>query len=110
MRDRLVGTRRPVLDGQLGDLRALPQLTIASTVARRETVVADLLELADGRSALVFEGRRVLFPGHAREELEALVQADGPIRLADLPGRLDDEGRLVLTRRLVREGFLRVSS
>jgi Cupin superfamily protein len=107
VRDRLVGTRRPVLDGQLDAMRALPELSGASAVARRETVIADLLELEDGRSALAFEGRRVLFPAHAREELEALVQADGPVRLADLPGRLDDEGRLALARRLVREGFLR---
>ena len=110
VRDKLVGTRRPVLDGQLDDLRALPQLEVTSAVARRETVVADLVELEDGRSALVFEGRRVLFPRHAREELEALVEADGPVRLADLPGRLDDDGRLVLARRLVREGFLRISA
>jgi hypothetical protein len=106
-RARLVGSRRPVLDGQLEALRALPQLSASSAVARRETVIADLLELEDGRCALAFEGRRVLFPAHAREELEALVQAGGPVRLADLPGRLDDEGRLVLARRLVREGFLR---
>jgi lysine-specific demethylase/histidyl-hydroxylase NO66 len=108
VRARLVGSRRPVLDGQLDDLRALEQLSATSAVARRETVIADLLPLEDGRWALAFEGRRVLFPAHAHEELEALVEATGPVRLSDLPGRLDDEGRLVLARRLVREGFLRL--
>lgn len=110
LRARLVGGRRPVLDGHLDDLRALPRLTAGSSVARRETVIADLDELDDGQLALEFEGRRVLFPAHAREELEALVEAGGPVRLSDLPGRLDDAGRLVLARRLVREGFLRVAS
>ena len=32
-----------------------------------------------------------------------------PFTPADLPGDLDDEGRLVLVRRLVREGFLVIS-
>jgi hypothetical protein len=33
----------------------------------------------------------------------------GPFTPAQLPGDLDDESRLVLVRRLVREGFLRIS-
>ena len=110
VRTKLVGGRRPILDGQLDDLRRLAQLSAGSVVARRETVIASLDELANGRCALVFEGRRVLFPAQAREELAALVEASSPLRLADLPGRLDDEGRLVLARRLVREGFLRIVS
>jgi hypothetical protein len=110
VREKLVGGRRPVLDGQLDDLRRLPQLSADSAVARRETLIADLGELEDGRCAVAFEGRRVIFPARAREELAALVEASSPVRLADLPGRLDDEGRLVLARRLVREGFLRIAS
>ncbi|MEX1357951.1 MAG: cupin domain-containing protein [Gaiellaceae bacterium] len=110
VRGKLVGGRRPVLDGQLDDLRRLRQLSADSAVARRETVIADLGELEDGRCALAFEGRRVIFPARAREELAALVETSSPLRLADLPGRLDDEGRLVLARRLVREGFLRIAS
>jgi hypothetical protein len=109
VRAKLVGSRRPVLDGHLEDLRALPRLTVDSSVARRETVIADLAELENGRFTLVFEGRRVAFPPQAREELEALVGSTGPVRISELPGRLDDAGRLVLARRLVREGFLRVA-
>jgi hypothetical protein len=109
MRAKFLGGRRPVLDGQLDDLRALGALSAESSVRRRETVIAELTELDDGSVALVFEGRRVVFPPHAREELEALVTSTGPLRLLELPGRLDDEGRVVLARRLVREGFLRVA-
>jgi hypothetical protein len=36
------------------------------------------------------------------------VASSGEVRLSDLPGHLDGEGRVVLARRLVREGFLRV--
>jgi len=107
-RDRLVSGRRPVLDGQLDDLRALESLGPDTRVERRATVLADLLDADDDRIALVFEGKRILFPARAREEVEALLAATGPVPLADLPGRLDEQGRLVLARRLVREGFLRV--
>jgi ribosomal protein L16 Arg81 hydroxylase len=110
MRARFVGGRRPVLDGQLDDLRALASLSPESLVARRDTVIADLTELAEGGVALVFEGRRVVFPPHARVELEALMTSTGPVRLSELPGELDGDGRVVLARRLVREGFLRVVS
>jgi hypothetical protein len=101
-RRKLVRTRRPILEGQVDALRRLPDLSVDSELERRETVLAEL----DG-TTLEFEGRTLTFPARLRAELEFLVHADGPFRLADLPGPLDDEGRLVLARRLVREGFLR---
>jgi ribosomal protein L16 Arg81 hydroxylase len=110
MRAKFVGGRRPVLEGQLDDLRSLASVAPESFVLRRESVIGDLMELEDGSLALVFEGRRVVFPAHAREELEALVASTGPVQLSDLPGQLDGEGRVVLAQRLVREGFLRVAS
>jgi hypothetical protein len=51
----------------------------------------------------------VTFPAHAREEVEAVVGAEEPFTVAELPGSLDAAGRLVLVRRLVREGLLRIS-
>jgi hypothetical protein len=104
-RARLVSTRRPILDGQLAEVRGLAELRVDTPVERRPTVIADL----DG-TTLSFEGKRVSFPEHVREELEAVVAADGPFTAADLPGDLDDESRLVLVRRLIREGFLRRSA
>jgi bifunctional lysine-specific demethylase and histidyl-hydroxylase NO66 len=104
VRARFVSTRRPILDGQPAQLRALEGLRPGDEVERRDTVIADF----DGER-LSFEGKTLRFPPHAREEVEALVAAEGPVRLSELPGRLDDEGRLVLARRLVREGFLRIA-
>jgi hypothetical protein len=104
-RERFLRSRRPVLDGQWSELRGLDDLTVETPLERRPTVLAEL----DG-AAVVFEGKRVEFPEHAREELAALLLADGPIRASELPGLLDDEGRLVLVRRLIREGFLRRSA
>ena len=103
-RRRFVRTRRPILDDQLDQLRALEQLTLATLVERRPTVIADLADLT-----LCFEGKEIVFPEHARDEVEFLFHGSVPVSPAELPGSLDDEGRLVLVRRLVREGFLRVA-
>ena len=104
-RARLVRSRRSVLDGQLDELRALPSLTVETPLQRRETVLADL----EG-TTLLFEGKRLRFPERLRSQLEFVHEADEPWSAADLPGTLDDDGRLVLVRRLVREGFLRRSA
>jgi ribosomal protein L16 Arg81 hydroxylase len=101
-RDRFVFSRRPVLDGQLSELRALADLTPGTELVRRDTVIADLRE-----TTLVFEGRRLQFPERLAAELEFLVTAEGSFTPAQLPGDLDAAGRLVLVRKLVREGFLR---
>jgi hypothetical protein len=105
LRRRFVAGRRPILEGQLGQLRALDGLTVETTVERRPTVIADF----DG-GRLSFEGKTLVFPAHAASAVTALVEAEGPVRSRDLPGPLDEAGRLVLVRRLVREGFLRILS
>ncbi len=107
-RDRLVRTRRPILDGQLSQLRALDGLSAGTLVERRATVIFDLSD-DGGRLSLAFEGKRVVFPAPAREPVEYAARSSEPFRPADLPGGLDEEGALVLVRRLVREGFLRVT-
>ena len=101
-RRRFVDSRRPILDGQLAEARAAERLRARDTVRRRATVIADL----EG-ATLRFEGKEVRFPQRATAALRAAVDADGPFCATDLPGPLDEAGRLVLVRRLVREGFLR---
>jgi ribosomal protein L16 Arg81 hydroxylase len=103
-RDRFVQTRRPVLDDQFDQMRALDRLTLDTPVERRPTVIADLTD-----EGIRFEGKELVFPEHARAELERLFDADAPLTPHELPGGLDGEGRLVLVRRLVREGFLQVA-
>jgi hypothetical protein len=107
-RAKLVRTRRPIRDGQLRQLRALEGLEPETVVERKPTVLVELTERDDGVS-LVFEGRELTFPAHAREEVIAIVDADDAFTPAELPGSLDEPGRLVLVRRLVREGLLRIS-
>jgi lysine-specific demethylase/histidyl-hydroxylase NO66 len=104
---RLERRRRPVLDGQLRQLRALDRLTTSSEVERRPTTLAALEEDGD-TLALSFHGKRLVLPARLAAEAAFVVEADGPFTPADLPGSLDDPGRLVLVRRLVREGLLQL--
>jgi JmjC domain len=108
-RAKLVRTRRPIRDGQLRQLRALENLAADTAVERNPTVLVDLTERVGGVS-LSFEGRELTFPVHAREEVTAIIDADDAFTPAELPGSLDEAGRLVLVRRLVREGLLRISA
>ena len=101
-RERFVRTRRPILDGQLSQLRGLDRLGADDELERRDTVIADLTG-----TTLLFEGRTLRFPERLGAELEFLVTTERPFTAADIPGELDEAGRLVLVRRLVREGFLR---
>ena len=105
---RFLERRRPIREDGLSQLRALARLDVETPVERRPTVIADVEEDADALT-LVFEGKELRLPQHARAELLALVDAEEPLTAAELPGELDDAGRLVLVRRLVREGFLRVT-
>lgn len=105
MRRKLVRTRRPILDGQFSQFRALESLDGETEVERRATVIAEL----EG-TTLHFEGKTLSFPERLREELEFVLATDEAFRAADLPGPLDDESRVVLVRRLVREGLLRITS
>ena len=104
-RRRFVHSRRPILDGQLRELRELDSLGVTTPLERRDTVIADL----EG-TTLLFEGRELQFPERLQAELEFLITVERPFAAGDLPGALDEAGRLVLLRRLVREGFLRRST
>jgi ribosomal protein L16 Arg81 hydroxylase len=105
-RRRFVAGRRPVLHDQLSQVRDLEGLTAADGVERRPTVIAELEE-EDDAIVLVFEGKEIRLPPKAGPAVRAISRTARPFRAADLPGPLDEAGRLVLVRRLVREGFLR---
>lgn len=107
--EKLVRTRRPIRDGQLSQLRALGDLDGETELERRPTVLAGVAE-RNGSIVIAFEGKELAFPAHAADEIRGLFELDEPFTAADLPGSLDEDGRLVLIRRLVREGLLRISA
>ena len=102
-RRKLVRTRRPVLPGQLTQIRSLDDLALDTPLERRPTVLFEL-----DRLTLSFEGKDIRFPDGVEEALEFVAVGEEPFSAADIPSDLDDKSRLVLVRRLVREGFLRL--
>ncbi len=108
MRRWFVRTRRPAREDAFDQVRGLEALDVETPLVRRDTVIFDVT-VGEEEATLSFEGRDLRFPARIGAELEFVAAAEGPFCLADLPGRLDDAGRLVLGRRLVREGFLRIS-
>jgi hypothetical protein len=113
-RRRFVDGRRAIVPDQLAQLRALARLDARTPLRRRATVIADLEPAAaaagagdDAGVTLRFEGKEVRFPAKAAAAL-AFVHGSGAEAFcaAELPGPLDEAGRLVLVRRLVREGYL----
>ena len=61
------------------------------------------------RVRLAFEGKTLDLPPQAQVDVAYALATAGPFRPSDLPGGLDEAGRLVLVSRLVREGFLRIA-
>ena len=108
MRHGFVSSRRPILDGQLSQVRALEQLTRHDRLLRRPTVIGELMP-NDAGVVLLFEQRELVFPAKASAAVKAIHDADEPFSAAELPGPLDEAGRLVLVRRLVREGYLQLA-
>jgi len=96
--------RPPVPEGQLGQLLALGDLDDDTVLRHREGAVVDVVA-EDDRVSLVLADRTLHLP-RALEPVLRTVAATSPLRGRDLGEALDETGRLVLLRRLVREGLL----
>jgi hypothetical protein len=114
LRDRFVAGRTPILDGQLLEVAALDAVDDDTIVVRRSGGVGALrLDTPDVpsddapvRARLTLGDRTVVFPA-ALEPVLARLLDGAPHRVADLADLADLDSRLVLVRRLVREGALR---
>lgn len=102
--DKWISASPPLLNGQMDQLGLLDQLTIESVVGARGSTVFRLEKDSSSTSVYAF-ARKISFPAYADFALRfALSQPRFSIRV--LPGNLDEDGKLVLVRRLVREGLM----
>lgn len=89
-----------------------------STFVRTDACEVSREHVGDGSVALGFPGLAkgrinldepfLLFPSAAITALEAIRDAEAPFGVADIPGPLSDESKLVILNRLVLEGLLQV--
>jgi bifunctional lysine-specific demethylase and histidyl-hydroxylase NO66 len=102
--DRFWSSRPPLLTGQLQQLLALEEIGDETVVRRRPGAVCRLRQRENRLEVLL--GDRAL---HMPERLAAVMRvilASDRLVVGDLAGQLDAPSRLVLVRRLVREGLL----
>jgi bifunctional lysine-specific demethylase and histidyl-hydroxylase NO66 len=102
---RFWSSRAPLLSGQLQQLLALDAVSDATVVRRRAGSVCRLWRDGGGRPVLELGDRRVTFPTWVEPALRELLRRER-LAVADLAAELDPESRLVLVRRLIREGLL----
>ena len=105
---RFLGGRAPLLAGQLHQLSLLDALDDGSLLRRREGSVCLVLPVEGARVTVVLGGGKELGMPAALEPVMRRIAASGPFRLGELGDALDGPSRLVLGRRLVREGLLEI--
>jgi hypothetical protein len=103
--DRFWSLRPPPLAGQLQQLLAVDRLSDATIVRRRAGAPARLRDWGGDRVRLVLGDRNLTLPARAEPALRAVL-AGGRMTVGDLSPHLDASSRLVLVRRLIREGLL----
>ena len=101
---RFWGSRAPVLTGQLEQILALDSLSDASVVRRRRGAVC-VMETSGESIDLILGDRRLSLPAVAEPALQHVLEHH-TFSVGDLAPHLDPNGRLVLVRRLIREGLL----
>ena len=99
-----VTSRRPALYGCLQELERAPEPSIETAVAPRSNLIY-LLREENGSLVLLFGATQISLPLFARSAVMFALQG-GAFVVRDLPGPLDDAGKIVLIRRLLREGLL----
>jgi ribosomal protein L16 Arg81 hydroxylase len=102
--DELISSCPPVLEGQMAQMATLGDLTADTVVGVRPGLVYSL-EASDEYTVIQCCERKITFPSYAADAVQyALRHAEFAVR--DMPGNLDDAGKLNLVRRLIREGLV----
>ncbi|WP_243838676.1 cupin domain-containing protein [Aeromicrobium yanjiei] len=103
---RFLTSRSPRLAGGLHDVLAVATIDDTTRLRRRPGHPCVLLA-RDDRLEVLLGDRAIDMPARLRPALTE-VRARRELAPRDLAGHLDEQSRLVLCRRLVREGFLEV--
>jgi hypothetical protein len=106
-RARLQAPHYPA-DGHFAQLVRLGEIG-PETVVRRRDGLTPFVERGDGEASIRFAASTVGVPAVLGSALEH-VRDHERFRVRDLPGELDDDSKVVLVRRLIRDGLLRAET
>ena len=102
--ERFWRSRSPLLVGQLQQLLSLDSVVDDSIVRRRQGATC-LLKVEGDEVSVILGDRRVVMPARLYPALQQIAESS-EFKVAELDQHLDAHGRLVLVRRLIREGLL----
>jgi hypothetical protein len=99
-----VTSRRPALDGCLQELDSAPKVSCDSRLVARPHLIY-LLQDEGEKLVILFGSTQITLPSFTRDAVTFALSGQ-PFLVSDLPGGLDEAGKVVLARRLIREGML----
>ncbi|MBI3443391.1 hypothetical protein HY008_01845 [Candidatus Woesebacteria bacterium] len=102
--DRFVFTRPQIFDNQLTELTNIDNVGLLTSVRKREEVISRI-KLEDDTVSLIYSGKKIKFPQYVEPALYYIAN-NNLFNAESIPCDIDDEGKLTLVRRLIREGFL----
>ncbi len=106
-RDEFLIGRVPRVEGQMAQLASLDGLTVNSRVGGRPHIVYALHDEDGAQVRLAAQGAEIVLPSFAKSAMQFCLTTPD-FRVGDMGGELDDDGKLVLARRMVREGLMQV--
>ncbi len=104
--DDLVSTRTALLEGQLEQMLTMSKIHEDTKAGARPNLLYRYRE-KDGQFIVSCYGAEMRLPVHAAEPTRYALETP-EFLVKDLPGELDDAGKVVLIKRLVREGMVRI--
>jgi len=112
-REDFIGSRLPRVHGQMAEQARMADLDAESRLIARPNLIYRLMDVPgkgdkDDMVAVSCQGAVISLPAFAREPLAHALSGQA-FSLVDLPGDLDESGRAVLVRRLLREGLVMFS-
>jgi len=103
-RESFVTSRRPDFQGCLQELDTAPQVSADSRLVAKPHLI--YLQQEDGdKLVILFGTTQISLPLFTREAVQFALSGE-VFAVSDLPGGLDETGKIVLARRLIKEGLL----
>lgn len=104
--ERFFSKMTPLPDGHFTQIDEFKNINIETIVKKRDGMFCRIVKEKDSVS-IEFPGNKVRGPSHIESALRFVADST-EFPVTSMPGSLNDNGKLVLVRRLVREGLLTV--
>lgn len=103
-----IGGLRPLPNGHFSHLDDLSQINLDTVVAKREGMICWIFREGDS-VGIQFPGNEVKAPSYVESALRFIADTE-TFQVKSLPAPLSDNSKLVLVRRLIKEGLLTILS